>query len=158
MSWFCKNLCYFSPYPRSRVLQRHSQCRSPNGRMDRGAERHKISLLSSDLRRKRQWRWNNKRKTRSIAAAAAVSDMAKSRLDSDFARPLLPTSCWHENKGCVLVSGPWPKTQLLFCCQREVGNNVMCHPVVTLNVEQAYGKNARKEGLLHLLRLEELSL
>ena len=28
---------------------------------------------------------------------------------------------------------PCTKTQLLFCCQQEVVNNVMCHPVVFLN-------------------------
>ena len=45
---------------------------------------------------------------------------------------LFPTSCWHKKKGCVLVYGPYTIMQLLVCCQWEVGNKLMHHPVERL--------------------------
>ena len=43
---------------------------------------------------------------------------------------LVKTSCWHWFEICVLVQGPYTKTQLSNQCQREVFTNLMCHPVV----------------------------
>ena len=39
------------------------------------------------------------------------------------------TSCWHWFESCVIVKGPYTKTQLSHQCQQEVLTNVMCHPV-----------------------------
>ena len=37
---------------------------------------------------------------------------------------IVPNLPWHQNKSCILVWGPCTKTQLLFWCQREVGNTL----------------------------------
>ena len=42
---------------------------------------------------------------------------------------LFPTSRWHLNKSSILAWGPCIKTQPLFWCQQEFGNNVNGHPV-----------------------------
>ena len=45
---------------------------------------------------------------------------------------LCHTSCWHQNKSCVLVHGPHTKTVLLFWCQWEVLHNLIGHPVLLI--------------------------
>ena len=43
---------------------------------------------------------------------------------------LFPRFCCHLNKGCISVCAFYTKTQLLFCYQRHIGNNLMGHLVV----------------------------
>ena len=42
---------------------------------------------------------------------------------------LFPTSRWHQNKSPVLVGDLCTKTQPLFWCKWEIGNNLNGHPV-----------------------------
>ena len=70
---------------------------------------------------------------------------------------LFKTSRWHWFESCVLVWGLNTKAQLLFCCQREVGNNVMCHSVQFVLMNNFYCKSKAAFPKNYKLKNENVS-
>ena len=52
---------------------------------------------------------------------------------------LLLGFCYHQNRGCLLVYGPYTKAQPLFWCQQHQGNNLNGHPVFDLAMPKCRG-------------------